>query len=252
MKRIVAGPRAVMEALYSGAHKIAVVYLAQGYQSKKNLLHIEKLAIKNRVICEERSRGCLDKLAKNQRHQDVIAIGGDYCYLDMETLLPRESAPLLLIALDQITDPHNFGAIVRSAVALGADGIVILKDRASRVTPTVVRTSAGATEHAKIARVTNLARTLKALRERGMQIIGLDAAGIKELSAIPCAAQGRVLVVGSEGSGLRRLTKENCDVLAKIPLPGPISSLNASVAAAIALYESDRMRRQQLAIDGRG
>jgi 23S rRNA (guanosine2251-2'-O)-methyltransferase len=248
MKRIIAGPRAVGEALYGGAGNIAVIYFAEGYRGKKTLLQIEKHAAEKRVFCQERGRAYLDKLAKNQRYQDVVAVAGDYSYFDLEKLLAQESTRPLLLALDQITDPHNFGSIVRSAVAFGVNGILILKDRASPVTHTVVRTSAGATEHAKIARVTNLARTLKSLSERGMQIVGLDAHGQEELCALPFPAAGRVLVVGSEDRGLRRLTKESCDVLARISLAGPIASLNASIAAAIALYESARLRHKR--IDG--
>lgn len=241
MKRIIAGPRAVTEALNGRASNIAALYFAQGYRIKKTLLQIEKLAIKKRVFYQERSRSVLDKLAKNQRHQDVIAVAGEYTYFDLEGLLVNEPPQPLLLALDQITDPHNFGAIVRSAVAFGVSGILILKDRASPVTPAVVRASAGATEYAKIARVTNLARTLKLLNDRGMQIVGLDAQGPDELGTLPFSTVGRVLVIGSEGKGLRRLTKESCDVLARISLAGPIASLNASVAAAIAIYESTRL-----------
>jgi len=248
MKRIIAGPRAVTETLYGGASDVAVVYFAEGYRSKKNLCQIEKHAAEKRVFCQERSRSYLDNLTKNQRHQDVVAVAGEYCYVDLTSLLVQQSTSPLLLALDQITDPHNFGAIIRSAVAFGVDGIVTLKDRSSPVTHVVVRASAGATEHAKIARATNLARTLKSLSERGMQVVGLDAEGTEALFALPFPAAGRVLVVGSEGRGLRRLTKENCDVLARISLAGPIASLNASIAAAIALYESDRLRHKR--IDG--
>lgn len=248
MKRIIAGPRAVVEALRGGASNIAVIFFAEGYRAKKTLLQIEKHASEERVFYQERGRTYLDKLAKNQRHQDVVAVAGDYSYVDLETLLNRESSWPLLLALDQITDPHNFGAIVRSAVAFGVTGILILKDRASPVTHTVVRASAGATEHANIVRVTNLARTLKSLSERGMQIVGLDADGSEELSPLPFPAGGRVLVVGSEGRGLRRLTKESCETLVRISLTGPIASLNASIAAAIALYESGRTRHKH--IDG--
>jgi 23S rRNA (guanosine2251-2'-O)-methyltransferase len=244
MKRIVAGPRAVTEALHANAGSIAVVYFAQGNLSKAPFLLLVELANEKRIPYEERNRSYLDSLCRNQRHQDVVAIAGDYPYLDFEALLSHGSSPRLLLALDQITDPHNFGAIIRSAVALGADGILVLKDRASPVTHSVVRSSAGATEHAKIARVTNLARTLQSLRERGLQVVGLDSEGVEELSALPYSPHGRVLVVGSEGKGLRRLTKENCDILARISLAGPIASLNASVAAGIALYESARSRHK--------
>jgi 23S rRNA (guanosine2251-2'-O)-methyltransferase len=153
----------------------------------------------------------------------------------------RSDSPLL-VALDEVTDPHNFGAIVRSAVALGAHGVITLKDRAAPVTATVVRASAGATEHAAIARVTNLSRALERLRDEGFTAVGL--AGEATVSLRDLDLRGAlVLVVGSEGSGLRRLVRERCDHLARIDLAGPVTSLNASVAAGVALYEAVRQRR---------
>jgi 23S rRNA (guanosine2251-2'-O)-methyltransferase len=172
----------------------------------------------------------------------VLAIAGEYPYLDLDGLLEGCDERPLLIALDQITDPHNFGAILRSAVALGAHGVITLKDRAAPVTPAVVRASAGASELARIARVTNLARTLERLRDAELQVIGLAPDGPHELADLPFPAQGRVLVVGSEGAGLRRLVRERCEVLARITLGGPLQSLNAAVAAGIAIYESLRAR----------
>ena len=179
----------------------------------------------------------LDALAEGLRHQGVVAITGDFPYLDLEGLLAGiEGAPFLL-ALDEITDPHNFGAMIRSAVALGAHGVLTLKDRAAPVTGAVVRASAGATEHARIARVTNLARTLTELRdERGLSIVGLAADGDRDIDALDEAPQGRVIVVGSEGKGLRPLVRKQCTELARIPMTNAIASLNASVAASIALF----------------
>jgi 23S rRNA (guanosine2251-2'-O)-methyltransferase len=206
------------------------------------LAELLKLAREREVRCEPRPRLELDALADSARHQGVLAIAGEYPYLSLPELLASAGENPLLVALDQVTDPHNFGAIVRSAVALGASGVVTLKDRASPVTSAVVRASAGATELARIARVTNLARALAELREGGLQIVGLDAEGTVELHEAPHPTVGRVLVVGSEGSGLRRLTREQCDVLARITLGGPMRSLNASVAAGIAVYQSLRAR----------
>jgi 23S rRNA (guanosine2251-2'-O)-methyltransferase len=178
----------------------------------------------------------LDKLAKGQRHQGVVPIAGSYSYLSFEELMTQLPEHSLLVALDEITDPHNFGAIVRSAVALGAHGLITLKHRAAPVTPVVVRASAGATEHARIARVANLAQTLDELAERGFEVLGLAAEGAIDLTALGPSSASRVLVVGSEGRGLRRLVREHCTQLVRIPMSGPIASLNASVAAAIALY----------------
>ena len=240
MKRLLLGPRAVTEGLRAAPERIAVIYTET--EQEKALADLLKLARERDVRCEPRPRPELDALADGGRHQGVLAIAGEYPYLSLHDLLAAAGEKPLLVALDQITDPHNFGAIVRSAVALGASGVVTLKDRAAPVTSAVVRASAGATELARIARVTNLARTLAELRERGLQVVGLDAEGTIELREVPDAGTGRVLVVGSEGSGLRRLTREQCHVLARIALGGPMRSLNASVAAGIAVYQSLRAR----------
>jgi 23S rRNA (guanosine2251-2'-O)-methyltransferase len=175
------------------------------------------------------------------RSQGLLALAGEYPYVGPD-LLDTLGDGALIVALDEITDPHNFGAIVRSAVAFGADAILTLKDRAAPATPVVVRASAGATEHARIVRITNLARTLASLREDGRQIVGLAAEGDASISALPPADRGRVLVIGSEGHGLRPLVRKQCDVLARIAMPGRIASLNASVAAGIALHAVSQQR----------
>jgi 23S rRNA (guanosine2251-2'-O)-methyltransferase len=234
MKRLIFGPRAVAEAIKANASELAVLYVAE--DARRELRELAENAERRQLVVEPRSQQELDALAKGQRHQGVIAIAGSYPYLNLDELLARLPARPLLIALDEITDPHNFGAIVRSAVALGADGVITLKHRAAPVTPAVVRASAGATEHARIARVANLVQALDALRERDFEVLGLAAEGELELDQLPASEQPRVLVVGSEGRGLRRLVREHCSALVRIRLPGPIASLNASVAAAIALY----------------
>jgi 23S rRNA (guanosine2251-2'-O)-methyltransferase len=242
MLRIIAGPRAVAEALRSEASQIAVVYLAVDKANRSPLKEIADAADRARVRCEPRERAELDRLAGPLRHQGVLAMGGQYEYFPTEVVLQLAKPSPLLIALDQITDPQNLGAVVRSAVAFGADGLLILKDRAAAVTPSAIRASAGATEYARIARVTNMARTLQQLSEQGLQIIGLDGSASELLSDIDYPQGGRVLVVGSEGKGIRRLVKEHCDSLARIELFGPIASLNAAAAAAVALYQSSRQR----------
>jgi 23S rRNA (guanosine2251-2'-O)-methyltransferase len=240
MKRVLLGPHAVLEALRAAADRVVVVYTAGEAQGA--LGEVARAAREHHVRCEPRERAELDALAEGVRHQGVLAITGDYTYLSLDDLLAGAPERPLFVALDQITDPHNFGAIVRSAVAFGADGLITLKDRAAPVTPVVVRASAGATEAARIARVTNLARTLNELSDAGMQVVGLDAEGKVDLRDLAYGERGRVLVVGSEGYGLRRLVREHCETLAAIPLPGPLASLNASVAAGIAIYESARRR----------
>ena len=240
MKRILAGPRAVEEALRVDPKRIAIVYVQRDGAARK--LDFWAEAQRAGVRCETRDAAELDAIANGLRHQGVVGIGGDYPYADLDVILARAKPAPLLLALDQLSDPHNFGAIIRSAIAFGADGVITLKDRAAPVTGVVVRAAAGATERAKIARVTNLARTLQQLRDTGLSVIGLDAGASQTLETVPFDARGRVLVIGSEGDGLRRLTRDACDALVRIHMPGGFESLNASVAAAIALYESSRMR----------
>ena len=237
MKRLLAGPRAVEEALRADPKRIVVVYA-----SAERLRELEPLLRTTQVRAEPRAGSELEQLARGLKHQGVLAITGEYSYFELEDVLEHAAAAPLLVALDQISDPHNLGAIVRSSVAFGADAVITLKDRAAPVTPVVVRASAGATERARIARVTNLARTLDGLRERGMQVLGLAADAQDSLDSFSYGNAGRVLVIGSEGDGLRRLTREHCDALVRIDMPGGFDSLNASVAASIALYESARAR----------
>lgn len=245
MKRILCGVRAVSEALRADPRNINLVHVSD-VSPRGALAEVIQLAQAAKLTVEPTDALALDALAKGVKHQGVIAVcGGDYPYLDLDALLQharaRSDSPLL-VALDEVTDPHNFGAIVRSAVALGAHGVITLKDRAAPVTATVVRASAGATEHAAIARVTNLSRALERLRDEGFTAVGL--AGEATVSLRDLDLRGAlVLVVGSEGSGLRRLVRERCEHLARIDLAGPVTSLNASVAAGVALYEAVRQRR---------
>lgn len=234
MKRVICGPRAVTEALRAHANDISVVYTAG--EGRRELRELSELAKQKRVPLEPHEPAALDALARGERHQGVIAITGGYPYLSFDELLAKLPDRALLVALDEITDPHNFGAIVRSAVAFGAHGVITLKHRAAPVTPVVVRASAGATEHARIARVANLVQALDTLADRGFEVLGLAVEGARDLPELPKSDASRVLVVGSEGRGLRRLVREHCTQLVRIPMAGPIESLNASVAAAIALY----------------
>ena len=239
MKRRILGPRAVTEAVRAHPGSVHVVYIDRR-ALKKAHASLAREAGGRGVKVEPRDTAALDELARGKRHQGVVALAGEYSYVSLDELL-LSPAPLL-VALDQITDPHNFGAIVRSAVAFGADGVITLKDRAAPVTPVVVRASAGATEHARITRVVNLARTLASLADRGLSVVGLDADGESTVAALPEAPLGRVLVVGAEGKGLRRLVRERCTTLARIEQVGPVASLNASVAASVALYAASRDR----------
>ena len=243
MKRLLLGPNAVDAALASKGTAVHMLIVAAGDERS----HAQRLkrAEALRIPVEPKPRRELDAMAGAERHQGLIAIAGDYPYVELETVLAQVPGPLLLVALDQIADPHNLGAIVRSAVAFGADAVITLKDRAAPVTAAAVRASAGTTEQARIARVTNLARTLGMLKEAGLTVVGLDGEGAETLDDLSYGDAGLVLVVGSEGEGMRRLVRETCDRVARIPMPGTAESLNASVAAGIALYAASRARPPQ-------
>jgi 23S rRNA (guanosine2251-2'-O)-methyltransferase len=240
MSRYLLGRRAVVEALRAAPKGLVQVFVDAREQSA--LDEIRDLAAEHNIRVETKTQRELDAMTGGLRHQGVVAAGSEFRYRNLEEILNASGERPILVALDEITDPHNFGAIVRSAVAFGAEGVITLKDRAAPVTPVVVRASAGATEHAKIARITNLATTLKSLSMSGMDVLGLDADGDVDLFDYRVPPEGVVLVVGAEGKGLRRLTRERCTVIAKIPMNGPIASLNASVAAGIALAALSRNR----------
>ena len=232
MTRVLAGRRSVLEAL-RGRTKVRRVYVDPSRVDSE----IRQAAEVRRIELAERDRTELDRLTEGVRHQGVVAIAEDYPFRDLDEILAEGSQPVVLVALDQVTDPQNLGAIIRSAVTLGLHGVIIQKHRAAGVTASVVRASAGATEHASIARVTNLQRTLLSLAQAGFEIVGLDAGGDTDIRTLEPSRGGRVLVIGSEGKGLRRMVRERCDTIVQIPQEGPMDSLNASVAAAIAMYE---------------
>ena len=188
-------------------------------------------------------KSSLDQLAKELRHQGIIAITGSYPYLDMDGLMARAEKQQnpLLVALDQVQDPRNLGAIMRSAHVFGASGLLIPKNRSARVTEATVRTSAGASELVATVLITNLVRTLDELRDRDYRVFGTSLDGNTSLRDL--SWQGKtVLVLGNEGRGLRRLTREHCDVLFTIPMANEFDSLNVSAAASIALYEAAGQR----------
>ncbi|HLI33424.1 MAG TPA: 23S rRNA (guanosine(2251)-2'-O)-methyltransferase RlmB [Terriglobia bacterium] len=185
-------------------------------------------------------RQALDRMAGAAHHQNVLAVCSAKGYEDLESVIESAERPLL-VALDSVEDPANLGSIVRTAVAAGAHGAIIPERRAAGISPTVARVASGAIEHLRIARVTNLTRALMELKKREIWVYGFEAQAEKSYLALdyslPCA-----LVLGGEGHGLRRLVRETCDELARIPLYGPVESLNVSVAAAIVLYEAARQR----------
>lgn len=232
MTRVLAGRRPVLEAM-RGKTRIRRIYT----EPQRAYPDILEAAEAQSIPTVDRDRAGLDKLADGVRHQGVIALADDYEFCEPEEIIAHAEGPPTLVALDEVTDPQNLGAIIRSAVTLGLDGLIIPKHRAAGITAAVVRASAGATEHASIARVTNLQRALLSLSDSGLEIVGLDANADIDVRDLEPSAQGRILVVGSEGKGLRRMVRERCDVVVHIRQRGPMDSLNASVAAAIAMYE---------------
>jgi len=232
MTRVLAGRRPVLEAM-RGNTKVRRIYT----EPQRPYPEVREAAQARDIPISNRARAELDQLTDGVRHQGVVALADDYEFCELDEIIARAEHAPALVALDQVTDPQNLGAIIRSAVTFGFDGLIVPKHRAAGITAAVVRASAGATEHASIARVTNLQRTLLSLSELGMEIVGLDAGADIDIRNLEPSSTGRVLVVGSEGKGLRRMVRQRCDIVVHIRQEGPMDSLNASVAAAIAMHE---------------
>jgi 23S rRNA (guanosine2251-2'-O)-methyltransferase len=235
--RLVCGLQPVREAVrvHGAALERVVVEAAPSPQ----LDALARYAGDHGAQVERRPRGDLDRLAQGARHQGAVAFAPELRILSLDEALEEE--PALIVALDELEDPQNFGAIVRSAVALGATAVVWPEHRAAPLTPATFRASAGAVEHARLCRVTSLVPALERMKAAGLAVVGLDATGPGFVAEVDLARPA-ALVVGAEGKGLRKTVKRACDVLARLPMPGPIASLNASVAAAMALYEAVRQR----------
>lgn len=240
-ENLIVGRNAVTEALKSG-RSISKIFIAQGSEgSIKKILAQAKDA---GIFCEFTNAAKLDKLFSG-RHQGVIAIAAPVAYSTIEEILAvaeKKNELPFIILLDELEDPHNFGAILRTADAAGVHGVIIPKRRSVSLTSTVAKISAGAVEYVKVAQVTNVAQTLKNLREMNLKIVGSDIDGAENFFETDLTG-GIVLVIGNEGKGIRRLTRENCDLLVKIPMAGKINSLNASAAAAVLMYEIFRQRK---------
>jgi 23S rRNA (guanosine2251-2'-O)-methyltransferase len=232
------GINAVKEAIQS--RPVEYVLVAQG-QSSRRVQEIIDACRKAAIAVRFAPRAALDRETGNARHQDVVAVCSAKTYDDLEALLTSRERPLLVV-LDSVEDPGNLGAIVRTSVAASADGLIIPQRRAAGLSPAVARAAAGALEHLKIARVTNLVRSLVELKERGVWVYGFEAQAEKSYLDLDYTGSC-ALVLGGEGRGLHRLVHEACDVLARIPLYGPVQSLNVSVAAAVVLYEAARQRK---------
>ncbi len=235
----------VRERLRAGGEGVSELWLAEGATRGTAFAELERLARAAGAKVRAAPRQKLDRLSGTDRHQGVVAVVADFAYAELDDLLAAAAAsgrPPLLVVLDGVEDPHNLGAIIRSAHALGAHGVVIPKDRAVGVTPAAAKASAGAVERCPVARVTNVAKTLEALKDAGVWSVALAADGERPLAQVDL--KGPIaLVLGSEGEGLRPLVRKTCDLSASIPMKGEIDSLSVSASAAVALYEAARQRR---------
>lgn len=235
------GRNAVLEAYRSGK-TIDKLFVLDGCQDGP-VKSITREARKHDSIINYVSKERLDQLSETGKHQGVIAVSAAYSYAEVEDILQiardKGDAPFVFI-LDGIEDPHNLGAIIRTANLAGAHGVIIPKRRAVGLTPTVAKTSAGAINYTPVAKVTNISNTIKELKDQGMWFVCADMGGTEMYDLNLTGSIG--LVIGNEGDGVSKLVKENCDMVASIPMKGDIDSLNASVAAGVLAYEIVRQR----------
>jgi 23S rRNA (guanosine2251-2'-O)-methyltransferase len=241
----VAGRNPVLEILKTGK-EIEKLYILKG-ELHGSINKIIGIAKDRNIQIQEVDKKRLEQLSEGNIHQGVVALVGSYEYATIDDILKRakdRNQPPFIVILDEIEDPHNLGAIIRTAECAGVHGVVITKRRSSLVNQTVYKSSAGAVEHMLIAKVNNLTNTIRELKDKGLWIYGADMDG--ENFHFNTSLEGAIaLIIGNEGKGLSRLVKENCDVIVKIPMLGQISSLNASNAAAILIYEVVRQKYVQ-------
>ena len=239
---IIEGRNAVIEALRAG-RVIDKIFIQKG-ETDKTLGHIASSAREAGVVVVDADRRKLDSMSKTHSHQGVIALAAvrEYCSVqDILDLAAERSEPAFVIVCDEVSDPQNLGAVIRTAEAAGVHGIIIPKRRSAGLTSIVSKTSAGAAEHMLVARVPNLTAAIKELKAAGLWVYGTAASG--EAGLWKTDLRGPVcIVVGSEGDGLSRLVAESCDFLVSIPMRGKVSSLNVSAAAAVMIYETFRQR----------
>lgn len=246
-KDLLSGVNPILEKLKTAPEEIIEIMIMQSPRSS-TLQEVEVESRRLGITLHYRSRRFLDALAQSRKHQGILAWVQPYSYLpfsDLEECLKKSPGADWVLVLDNVTDPRNFGALLRTAEAVGIRDIVIPKDRSVRITPVVAKASAGAVNYLRICQVTNLRRALRALKHQGLWVVGLEATS-------PISYHNRkyptrvAVVVGSEGRGLRPLVQRECDFLVSIPMRGKISSLNVSVAGAVFLYE---LLRQRSSID---
>lgn len=243
---LVFGLHAVQAVLEKQAGRVVSLLLQRG-RGDQRIEAIEKLATAAGIAIERRDVRDLDQLSGNARHQGVIArfaTAGVQGEGALDDVLDHAGPRPLILVLDGVQDPHNLGACLRTADAAGVDAVVVPRDRAAGLSPAVRKVASGAAETTPLIQVVNLARTLRHLKERELWVVG--AAGEAETDLYAADLKGpSVIVMGSEGEGLRRLTREHCDVLVRIPMLGAVESLNVSVATGVVLFEARRQRAQE-------
>lgn len=242
--RMIFGVNPVREAIKAGPGSIERVLVSE-QRSGASIAGLLREARAREIEVRKVSSGELDRLAGKVRHQGVAAVlSGEFKYIEMEDLIEAWKAtgkPALFLILDSIQDPQNLGSLIRTASAAGVNGVIIPKDRASDITPTVVKASAGATEHVLVAREVNLVRAVERLKEENVWVAGVEADSPESIYAMDLD-RDLALVIGSEGKGIRRLVKESCDFTVAIPMEGSLNSLNAAQAGAVAMFEARRQR----------
>jgi 23S rRNA (guanosine2251-2'-O)-methyltransferase len=241
---MVAGRNPVVEALRAGI-PASTLYVAVGIDADERVREAVKLASALRIPMLDAQRTELDRYTSGAVHQGLVLQVPNYEYAhpdDVLALATKSGQPPLIVALDGVTDPRNLGAVVRSAAAFGAHGVLIPERRAAGMTASAWKASAGAAARLPVGRATNLNRALAAYKDAGLLVVGLAGGGDVDLSEFEAATEPIVLVVGSEGKGLSRLVQERCDLVVRIPIAAATESLNASVAAGVALYEVARRR----------
>lgn len=239
---IIAGRKPVIEALNAGT-PVEKIYILRGTHGEP-IDTIKRLARQKNILCSEADKHVIEKFSRDTNSQGVVAIVGTKEYIDVDDILSiatTKNEKAFILLFDEIEDPHNLGALIRTAVCLGAHGGIIPKHNAAPVNETVAKTSAGASAHFPIAKVTNIAATIEELKEKGIWIVGADADAQRNFTDVDYSMPV-ALVIGNEGKGIRRLVKEKCDFLVKIPMTGSFDSLNASVAGALIMYEVFRKR----------
>jgi 23S rRNA (guanosine2251-2'-O)-methyltransferase len=240
------GIHAVREALEAGSAFDRII-IAKGRQDTR-VEEIVQLARKRSIPVRFEDRSQLDRLADTREHQGVMAIAAARPAATVEDILARANQAKgqigLIVLLDGVEDPHNLGAIVRTALAAGAHGVITPERRAAGLTDAVSRASAGALAHLPVARVTNLARTMEELKEAGYWLVGLDEAGEKSYTEVDYTTPTGI-VMGGEGKGLHELTRKRCDFVVSLPTTGPVKSLNVSVATGVVLFEALRQRHHR-------